>query len=272
MDRIGIDFISVFALPPVEFVNLAADLGCQYISTALAPMTSNPHDYPAWSMRNDANLRRDMVAAMRDRGVSITIAEGFIVRPGADVRDQAGDLGLLGELGVKRANIVSIEPDRNRSFDQIAAFVEMTEKAGMDATIEFGPRMAIGDLATALDAIAHVGKPNFRLVIDTMHFVRSGSSPADLAALDPGLIGYAQLCDAPLVSQYAEYMNEARFDRRAPGAGELPLLDIVKALPRDIVLGLEIPMLAMAEAGIGPYERLAPCVAAARDLLARLGE
>ena len=35
MDRLGVEFLSVFGLPPVEFVNLAADLGCHYISTGL---------------------------------------------------------------------------------------------------------------------------------------------------------------------------------------------------------------------------------------------
>jgi hypothetical protein len=34
-ERLGIEFLSVFGLPPVEFVNLAADLGCRYISTGL---------------------------------------------------------------------------------------------------------------------------------------------------------------------------------------------------------------------------------------------
>ena len=35
MHPLGIEFISVFGLPPVEFVHLAADLGCRHISTAL---------------------------------------------------------------------------------------------------------------------------------------------------------------------------------------------------------------------------------------------
>jgi hypothetical protein len=30
-DRVGIEFISVFGLPPVEFVALAAELGCRQI-------------------------------------------------------------------------------------------------------------------------------------------------------------------------------------------------------------------------------------------------
>jgi sugar phosphate isomerase/epimerase len=271
MDRLGIEFISVFGLPPVEFVGLAADLGCRYIAMGLAPILSNPHNYPRWSLRDDAALRRDTICAMHDRGVSISLGEGFIVRPGADVRDQSHDLDLMGELGIKRVNVLSIDPELHRSFDQFAAFVEMAGKAGMETTLEFGPRLAISNLAAALAAIRHVGQPNFRLLIDTMHFVRSGAGAADLAALAPDMIGYVQLCDAPLVSRYAEYMDEARYDRLAPGAGELPLPDILAALPRDLVLGLEVPMLAQAQAGVGPHERLGPCVKAARDLLARLG-
>jgi hypothetical protein len=32
MDRLGIELLSVFGMPPVDFVNLAASLGCRYIS------------------------------------------------------------------------------------------------------------------------------------------------------------------------------------------------------------------------------------------------
>jgi hypothetical protein len=38
MRAIGIEYINVFGLPPVEFVNLAADLGCAHIGTGLLPM------------------------------------------------------------------------------------------------------------------------------------------------------------------------------------------------------------------------------------------
>jgi sugar phosphate isomerase/epimerase len=101
-----------------------------------------------------------------------------------------------------------------------------------------------------------------------MHFVRSGASVSDLVALDPDLIGYAQLCDVPLVSKFDQYMDEARYARLPPGKGELPLREIVRALPAGLVLGLEIPMVEQAQAGVGPRERLAPCVEAARHLLA----
>jgi len=54
----------VFGLPPVEFVNLAADLGCQCISAGLTALPYNPHGYRAYSLRDDSNLRREMKAAM----------------------------------------------------------------------------------------------------------------------------------------------------------------------------------------------------------------
>jgi len=58
--------------------------------------------------------------------------------------------------------------------------------------------------------------------------------------------------------------------RMVPGTGELPLRDILAALPRDLVIGIEVPRLKEARAGAGPHERLRPCVEAARDLLAGL--
>lgn len=270
MNRIGIESISVFGLPPVQFVNLAADLGCHYISTGLISNPYNPLDYPAWSLRDDPTLRREMIAAMRDRDVSISLGEGFTIRPGVDVRERAGDLALMCELGVKRINAVSMDPDLQRTYDQFAAMAEMADQVGVEATVELSPGLTIGNLPAAVAVVKHVGRKNFRLLIDTMHFARSGSSVAELAALDPDMIGYAQLCDAPVVSKHATYMEEAMTARMSPGTGELPLLDIVAALPAHVVLGLEVPQLALAQAGMQPHECLGQCVADARALLKQL--
>lgn len=272
MDRLGIEFISVFALPPVQFVNLAADLGCRHIGTMLMPMADNPHGYPAWSLRKDGALRREMVAAMHDRGVSISLGEGFFARPGADVRDSAEDLELMRELEVGRINTLSLDPDSARAFDQFAVLAEMTAALGMELVIEFGPCMAVADLPTAVAAVRHVGRSNTRLLIDTMHLVRSGSGAADLAALGPGMIGYVQVCDVPLVCNYADYVEEAKYERMVPGTGELPLLDILKVLPPHLAIGLEVPQRGLARSGVAPHERLGGCVAAARSLLARAGQ
>lgn len=267
MNRIGIEFLSVFNLPPVEFVHLAADLGCHHISSGLISIPINPHNYPEWSLRDDPALRRGMIAAMRERDVSISLGEGFSVRAGMDVRDRAADLAQMVELGVRRINTISLDPDLSRSFDQFALLAEMAAATGVETTVEFGPGMTIDSLTTAVSAIRHVGRADFRLLVDTMHLVRSGSTAADIRALDPNMIGYAQLCDVPLVASNPSYMEEAMFERMTPGHGELPLADIIAALPSDVVLGLEIPQRAVAEAGENPHQYVGRYVEAARALI-----
>jgi sugar phosphate isomerase/epimerase len=197
---LAIERLCVFGLPPVQFVNLAADLGCRYISTGLAPMSYNPHGYPRWSLRDDPALRREMIAAMHDRDVTISLSEGFGVRVDGDVREYASDLEILRELGVSRINVASSDRDRQRTHDQFARLAEMADALGIETTIEIGPGR-IANLPAALAAVRHVGQPNFKILIDTMHFVRSGSGAADITALDPNVIGYVQLCDAPAEDQ-----------------------------------------------------------------------
>lgn len=94
-----------------------------------------------------------------------------------------------------------------------------------------------------------------------------GATPADLAAIDPALIGDVQLCDVPLRSPFKTYFEEARYDRRIPGEGELPLTDILSVVPEDGVIGLEAPLRARMMAGEDTATRLSHSVAAARDLL-----
>ena len=271
MERLSIEPLSVMGLPPVDYVDLAADLGLRYVAITLSAMP-NPYGYPPFSLRDDLALRRETLAALRDRGVTVSLGDGFVLRPGMDMRDLAGDVAVMAELGAQRVNTVSFDPDLNRSVEQFGVLAEMAAESGMETTLEFSTGLTVADLPTALAAVRAVGRPDFRLLIDTMHLVRSGSGPADVAALDPDLIGYVQLSDVPLVPTIPDYMEEACFERMVPGTGELPLLEILAALPRHLVIGLEVPLRSQADAGIGPHERLGRCVDAARGLLAQLDD
>jgi sugar phosphate isomerase/epimerase len=270
MTRLGIELLSVLGMPPVEHVALAADLGCGHISSGLVRLPWNPAGYPEWSLYGDLALRRELRAAMRDRGVVIGLGEGFAVRPGQDVRDKQRDLDIFAELGTVHVNGVSMEPDLARTNDQFALLAGYAHERGMTASIEFAPPHPVGTLAEALAVVAHVGRPGFGVLLDAMHFYRSGGATAELAAVDPALIRYGQLCDVPLEPPHDDYMREAMFERRVPGQGSLPLAEFVAALPRDVRIGLEVPMLAETEAGVSARDRLAPAVTAAEVLLARL--
>jgi sugar phosphate isomerase/epimerase len=270
MNRIAIEALSVFGMPPVAFINLAADLGCANISILPVPISPNPHGYPPFDVLGDPGLRREMKAAMRDRGVAISLAEGFGVVPDVEARDRLADLDAVAELGARQVSLGIRDPDLARAYDQLALLAEMAAERGMTSTTEFAPTLTIKSLPMALDAVRHVGRRDYRLTIDAMHLIRSGSTVEDLAALDPDVIGYFQICDVPLVSEFDSYGEEARTERRIPGAGELPLLDLLRIVPADRIVGLEIPLLTAASAGVGPLDRLRPAVEATRALLAQL--
>jgi sugar phosphate isomerase/epimerase len=268
-DQLGIELLSVFGMPPVEFITLAAELGCHHISTGMTGFPLPQLGQPEFSL-NDPTLRRDILAAMDDTGVSISLGDGLLILPDADIHDSARNLDVLAELRVPRVNSVSLDPDRQRTFDQLAVLTELAAQRGMETTIEPAPGTSVSDLTTGCEALKHVGQKGLRLLIDTMHLVRSGFGAADLAALEPGSIGYAQLSDTTLRPRMDNYMQEATFERMVPGEGELPLHDILKALPSDIVIGLEVPRLTLAEAGVSHFDRVKPCAEAARRLLAGL--
>lgn len=272
MNRLGIEMLTLLGMPPVEHVKLAAGLGCVSISTGLTGLPLVPFGYPevklypAWSLESDSAMRREMKAALRDTGVHIGLGEGFRVRPDGDVRDRGAGLDIMAELGALRINAVSMEADMARTHDQLAVLADMVIERGMMFTVEFAPPNAINSLQSALAAVEHVGRGRCRILLDAMHFFRCGATVEDLEALDPELVGYAQLCDASLVSKGGTYMQEAMFERMVPGSGELPLRQWIAALPADVEIGLEVPRIRDLQRGISPRDHAARCVAAARGL------
>jgi sugar phosphate isomerase/epimerase len=273
MDRLGIEMLSVFGMPPIEYVHLTADLGCRYITTGMvgfAPVKAL--NYQPFSLRDQPQLRKDLLAVMDDRGVSISLGEGLLIAPGVDVRTYSTDLDVMAELRIPRINTVSLEPDRARAFDELAVLTELAAERGIATCIEPVVGLSIADLPSAMAAVEHVNRGEISLLIDTMHVARFGASADDLRSIPAERIGYIQLSDTTMQKRMEHYAEEAMFERMPPGEGELPLLDLLTALPDDRVVGLEIPMRTRAEAGVSARDRLLPCVESARSLLAEVRE
>ncbi len=272
MDRLGIEFITALGQDPVDFVHLAADLGAPHIGIALAPIVMVPEDGPRWSLRNDAALFNRTKAAISARDVTVMLGEGFLIHPQMEMANSAADMDLLANLGAQRLNVVSIDGDLSRSHDQFALFAEMAGERGMAATIEFLPGMPSGDLASATAHVIASGSTNAGVLLDSMHFFRSGGTIAQLKATDPALIGHAQLCDLPEVSPFTEYADQAKYERLAPGHGVLPLAEFYAALPDSIMIGLEIPQRSSALAGVDHHQRIGAILSTARSFTTDLSK
>ncbi len=128
--------------------------------------------------------------------------------------------------------------------------------------------------AAARAGYSHVG---LRLVPATVeehhfHFDRSASSLEDLRAIPPARLGYAQLCDVvgPRPTSMDEILRQAREERRFPGDGGLDLLALLRALPENLPLSLEVPALDLLARGVDGAERARLAIERTRALLARL--
>lgn len=266
MSRIAIEFINVFGMPPVEFIELAARLECPRIGLAAQPVVTLPGLFPAWSLLADPALAAATERALADNGVSISLAEGFLILPDADPAGHAPALDLMARLGAPVVNACCLAPDFAANVDGFGRFAEMAGERGLKVTVEFLPGMVIGSFPAAVALVERLGAPNAGVLVDSMHFFRAGATVDDLRAARPDHIGYAQVCDVPLVSTFESYADEARYHRLAPGDGELPLRDFVAALPAETTVGFEAPMRTSVEQDVGWEALLAPVIERTRAL------
>ena len=91
--------------------------------------------------------------------------------------------------------------------------------------------------------LSRLGSEGGGILIDALHVQRCGTDWGSWRAVDPGLLSYLQLCDAPLVPAACrrccgrpgcgdrDAVLEARAARLLPGEGELPLSELLAALP-----------------------------------------
>src|SRR3546814_6160200 len=99
----------VKCIAPRGRIAAAADTGCHNISLILTRPDYNPDGYPWFSLIDDAALRRETVACLRDRDVSIALVDGFAVYPDQPTENHRAAFEILAELGVRRVNTVSFD-------------------------------------------------------------------------------------------------------------------------------------------------------------------
>src|SRR5262249_3595698 len=144
---------------------------------------------------------------------------------------------------------------------------ENAHEYGLHVCLEFAIYTGVRTLADAAGLVRKSGCANASVLVDALHFSRSGGTPSDVAQCDPSLFRYAQICDASasMSTQSADLIREARTGRLLPGEGALPLRDLVAALPATLPLAVEAPV--RATAGLPMLERAQRAYRSMRALL-----
>jgi sugar phosphate isomerase/epimerase len=162
-----------------------------------------------------------------------------------------GFLEVSARLGARNVLVMSAEPEEARTLERLGELCDRAAAYGLQVCLEFAIYTGVRTLAHAAHVVAQAKRPNASVLIDALHFSRSGGLPAHVAGVDPALFRYAQICDAgpdmPRGDDTPALIREARTGRLLPGEGVLPLAELVAALPAALPLAIEAPCRASAE-------------------------
>jgi sugar phosphate isomerase/epimerase len=261
---IGIGHLTMLDVAPPDLVSVAHQAGFDAVGIRAAAVGPTEEPYP---MGLGSPMLAETLRRMDDTGIRVLDVELIRLNPQTVPVQLRGLFETGAELGARFVNVMADDTDLDRSRDNFAALVELAGPYGLQPVIEAIPYMQLKSLA---DAVALIGKSGGGLLADPLHLHRAGGTPADLRALDPELISYYQLCDAPRdiptglprpqelprgqsVENITDIALESRAARLLPGDGDLPLADFVAAMPPRVPVNIEAPNLALLEK-LGPVE------------------
>jgi sugar phosphate isomerase/epimerase len=266
---ISLAALTVLELTPPEMVACAAAAGFSHVGIRLMPATSTE---PRYDIVGDTPLLRDVERRLADTGVKVLDVEIFRIKPDTRVGDYEAAIATAARLGASELLVAGNDPEEARLIDGFAAFCDLAASYGLGADLEFMPWTDAKDLTQAARVIKLAGRGNAGLLIDSFHFSRSQSRIEDIATVPPSRLHFMQICDVPaaIPPTMDAILAEARAERLFPGEGSIDLLGLLRAVPRDIPLSVEVPTRALVET-VGANERARRALAATKRVLAQLG-
>jgi sugar phosphate isomerase/epimerase len=241
--------LTVLDTTPPELVTVAAAAGFRTVGIRL---TATPSvGVPPYDCLREGPMLRETLTRLADTGVSVLDTEFLRFEPEQPTGIPEGFLEVSARLGATHVLVMSAEPEEARTLERFGELCDRAAPYGLSVGLEFAVYTGVRTLAHAAEVIARSKRSNASVLIDALHFSRSGGLPAHVAGIDPALLRYAQICDAgadmPGPTDTPALIREARTGRLLPGEGVLPLKELVAVLPAQVPLAIEAPCRATAE-------------------------
>jgi sugar phosphate isomerase/epimerase len=260
---LGLAHFTVLEVPPPELISLAARIGYAAVGLRLHPAFPGA---PFYEIPSGSDAMRDMRRRMSGEGVSVYDIEFVTLGKGLVPSTLTPMLESASELGAKRLSICGDDPDRSRLVARFAELCDLAAGFGMGVDLECMAWRRVASFPDAVSVVEAAGKANGGALVDALHLSRTGGSPADLRGVPAQRVRSAQLCDAPArrPASTEAIIQEARSGRLPPGRGELPLCELLAALPENVTLSVEVPM----ESGAPAEDRARAIFEATQELFA----
>jgi sugar phosphate isomerase/epimerase len=250
--KIGLAALTVLELPAAEQVSVAAQAGYTHVGLRLIPVAGQ--SLPPFDV-DEVERRLD------ETGVRVLDLEVFRLSADTQVADFEPALAVAARLGASELLVHGADPDAARLSENFARLCELAGRYRLAANLEPMPWVEVSNVAKARRILDRAPE-NSALLVDAIHFFREANPLAELRNLR---LRYLQLCDAPAQrpADMQEIIRQARADRLFPGEGGLDLEGLMRALPADLPISVEIPYAKP----MSPLERAERALAATRRLL-----
>jgi sugar phosphate isomerase/epimerase len=265
---ISLAALTVLELTPPQMVTCAAVAGFSHVGIRLLPATPTE---PRYDIVGDTPLLREVESRLADTGVKVLDVEIFRMKPDTRVDDYEAAIATAARLGARQLLVAGNDPDESRLVDTFGAFCDLAARYGLGAGLEFMPWTDAKDLTQAARIVERTGRDNASVLIDPFHLSRSRSRIEDITSVAASRLRFMQFCDVPaaIPPTMDAILAEARAERLFPGDGDVDLLGLLRAAPRDIPLSIEVPTHTLAKT-VGATERARRALAATRRVLAQL--
>ena len=252
MIEFSLAHLTVLSLAPPEMISVAARTGYQAVGLRLIAVTA---DSPGYPLMHDAAAMRDTKARLADTCLRVGDIEFVKITPEIDIASLEAFAAAGAELGARHIIAAPYDPDLNRLADRFGELADLAARYGLSVLLEFFPWTVAPGLGEAARIIDAADRANAGVLVDTLHFARSGSTIEQLEAIAPDRLPFVHVCDAKAGATFTteQLLHTARAERLPPGEGDIDIASILRRMPPNITIGLEGPMEALTRE-CGPEE------------------
>jgi len=242
-------------------------------------------DYRA--ARHEGYSDADLPVMLRDHGVEAAEldpawwwtpgAAGVEIPPELDPVDvfRFGEdelFRIAGVVGARSLNAADVLGGRWGTEEAAEAFAGLCDRAaehGLLVHLEWLAWSRIADLSSALEVVRIADRPNGGINVDLWHCARTGVTPAELAAVPPGIVLAIQVDDGPAEAE-DDLVEATLHSRLLPGEGSFDVVGYLGALDdAGVAAPVGVEVFSDALHALGPTEAARRASDATRAALAR---
>ncbi|WP_409527042.1 sugar phosphate isomerase/epimerase family protein [Rhizobium sp. BK650] len=244
--QIGVAHFSAISLPPCVFAKAAAGAGFSRIGLRLNPAFPGA---PYYELPVGGYAADELKAVLRGEALEVFDIEFFVIDPSFNASSLEPIVAAAANIGAKRLSVCGDDPEQSRLLSNFAEFCALASGYGLAVDIENMGWRTVRTFADSVNLLKSSGASNAGALVDGVHFFRNGGTLTSLLA-EIDRVKHVQLYDVagPAPGTTEAMIAEARGKRLVPGAGELPLSELIAIADGSASISVEVPLSGSADA------------------------